>query len=400
MSLEIESQKDFEQYLLDATQLHQQGHLHQAIDIYRSLLDLAPQASFIHYNLAHALSEIEQHQEALKHYTLAVKNAPDDTDILFNLGCCQKKNGMPEDAAHTYQKLLALNEKDIDARYNLANCYKDLEHHAEAICHYKKVLELVPDHLSSLNNLAFLYHKRGDENDAIVYYQKVIQLNPENSSAHHMLSALKGEVISEAPVDYVQTVFDNYSSNYEASLLDKLEYRVPQKIKAAFLELFPQKNRFNCLLDLGCGSGLGALEFKDFCDRMIGVDLSPRMLDLAEEKKIYDQLYCQEILAFLTAAKRQYDIILAADVFTYIGDLEPVVQQVYDVCLDNCIFMFSTETCKEKYVLRKSGRFAHSERYLQEVLEAAGWKIHTRFTTDLRREKDGWISGMIHFAVK
>ena len=82
-------------------------------------------------------------------------------------------------------------------------------------------------------------------------------------------------------------------------------------------------------LDLGCGTGLAGVAFRDCVERLEGIDLSPGMVAEARAKGIYDALHVGEVVAHLKAATdRQFDLILAADVLVYVGDLAPLFLEV------------------------------------------------------------------------
>ena len=44
------------------------------------------------------------------------------------------------------------------------------------------------------------------------------------------------------------------------------------------------------VLDLGCGTGLIGSWFKDYARKLVGVDISPTMLDMATKKGCYHEL--------------------------------------------------------------------------------------------------------------
>lgn len=44
------------------------------------------------------------------------------------------------------------------------------------------------------------------------------------------------------------------------------------------------------ILDLGCGTGLIGSWFKDYARKLVGVDVSPTMLDMATKKGCYHEL--------------------------------------------------------------------------------------------------------------
>ena len=61
---------------------------------------------------------------------------------------------------------------------------------------------------------------------------------------------------------------------------------------------------------------------------------------------------------------------------------------------DGALFTFSTELETETdYVLRPSGRYAHSQQYLRSVSDRHGFSVITMRTENLRKQKEVWIPG-------
>lgn len=71
------------------------------------------------------------------------------------------------------------------------------------------------------------------------------------------------------------------------------------------------------------------------------------------------------------------DLITAADVLMYLGDLHGVTAIVQKLSADGAVFAFSVEDAQQAdgYVLRDSLRFAHSEAYVRKVLAAHGFTV-------------------------
>lgn len=399
MTHSIQSPEDIDALFTTAAEYQQKGQLEKAIKIYDRLIDILPHISILHYNIAHAYFDLDDKEQALSHYLSAFDLDPNDPDILFNLALCCKACNLFDKAIEKYKDLLNKEPANIDVLYNLGNCYKDNIDTDKAIETYHTLLEIDENHRSTINNLAYLYHKVGDEIQATAFYKKLLTIDPENASAKHLVSALSGENVSSTPDEYVQSVFDNYSDNYEQSLVNELNYSVPTKLREIFGVTFPQIKQIQNCLDLGCGSGLAAVEFVDICDSFLGVDLSEKMLQLAAKKDIYKSLIATDIESFLNQNEEMFDLILAADVFTYVGELQAIFEKLTVCATDSCVFSFSTELLKsrETFKLQKSGRFAYSKGYINKTAQNTGWQVVNTKATGLRKERGQWIDGIIYY---
>ena len=67
------------------------------------------------------------------------------------------------------------------------------------------------------------------------------------------------------------------------------------------------------VLDAGCGTGLCGPLLRTRAKRMTGVDLSPKMIEWAAERGIYDRLAAEELTTFLELACAETAIRLEAN---------------------------------------------------------------------------------------
>ena len=149
-------------------------------------------------------------------------------------------------------------------------------------------------------------------------------------------------------------------------------------------------------LDLGCGTGLCGEAFYDVCSALVGVDLSGNMIEKAAQKKLYSSLYVEEILRYLDSCDEIFDLILAADVLIYFGDLKPIFKKLDHISKPGTYFCFSTEKSTDQdFLLRRSGRFAHRSQYINKLCAETGWKILKAEPAKLRKERLEWIEGLI-----
>lgn len=380
-------------YLL-ALLYFEHGKQDEAAHWFGRTVELAPEAAPAHYNLGVIFFEQGNYDKAAKAYQEAATLCPEDEDVLFNLALAWKKLDKLEEALSCYQKILALSPDDQDTLYNLGVLYKDMNRPAESITTFEEVLSHNQEHAQSLNNLGYLYHKEGDDKKAISTYKKLIDLDHNAAMAAHMLAALSGETPATAPDAYVRDVFDSFSDHYDDSLVDKLGYTTPTLLK----EMLSSHGvrHFPSALDMGCGTGLSGEAFHDITGHISGLDLSPKMLDLAAKKNIYHSLHESDICSFLQEHRESYDLFLAADVFVYIGDLDDIFGLVKKRAHKNALFLFSTELTDQDFSLKPTGRYGHAESYIRHLATKNGFALIDVRGANIRKEKGEWIAGNLY----
>jgi len=282
--------------------------------------------------------------------------------------------------------------QDCEAKGDLAGAAELLE----------QALELTPGYASAWFALGELREKLGDTSAAAVAYQKARAADPEDRHGALLnLMRLGAVAPSSMPPVYVQTLFDHYAPEFDRSLVEGLNYSAPQVLLSA-LDAAKPGGRFAAVLDLGCGTGLAGAVFRDRTDKLVGVDLSPRMVEQARRKEIYDRLEVADIVTFLAAdrqAGNRYALVVAADVFAYFPDLAPLARAVAAVLAPRGLFAFTVETQEGLDVVLGEGlRFAHGEGHVRAALENAGLKLLGLDSASTRTEKGFPVPGLVAVA--
>ncbi len=283
--------------------------------------------------------------------------------------------------------------QDREAKGDLAGAAELLE----------QALELTPGYASAWFALGEIREKLGDFVGAIAAFGKARAADPDDRHGALLnLVRLKAVEPSTMPPAYVRALFDHYAPDFDRSLTDGLNYQAPALLLAAMDAAAGKAARFGTMLDLGCGTGLAGLGFRSKVDKLIGVDLSPRMIDEARDKKIYDRLEVSDLLEFLSAEPAEgqtYDLIVAADVFAYLPDLAPVAAAVAPVLAGGGYFAFTVETHPgEGVVLGEALRFAHSAEHVRAAVENAGLKLLSLDSAATRTEKGTPVPGLVAVA--
>lgn len=216
--------------------------------------------------------------------------------------------------------------------------------------------------------------------------------DPRDAVQAYMLDAAAGAAINQAPIDYLQTYFDGFAETFDHHLVGQLGYRVPEHLADMIAQ---QGRQFARILDLGCGTGLAAECLTRFGGRIVGVDVSEAMLDKARARGLYDVLVHQEGGAFLRATPGAFDLIFAADVLIYFGDLRPVMAAAAAALAPSGLLAITTETGAADWTLLRSGRFSHADDYVHAAAQP-GLRLLASKTTILRQEGAAGVAGTLH----
>src|SRR5690606_20369429 len=128
-----------------------------------------------------------------------------------------------------------------------------------------------------------------------------------------------------------------------------------------------------------------------------GADLSPRMLERARARGLYDALHeaaLQDLLAAQPAAC--WDLLVAIDVFIYVGALDAVFESARRALRPGGRLLCSLECADASaFVLTPAGRYAHSPEYAIRLARAAGFLPELEAEVPLRREHGEMLRGHV-----
>jgi predicted TPR repeat methyltransferase len=379
--------------------LEEQGRPEEAMECYEAAVQTDPRSARAHLNRGNILLASARIEEARDAYQLAVACDPNYAGAYFNLGNLNCLAREYEQAVRNYGTALRIKPDFADAFVAMGNALDELGRTVEAMHSFQHALAIRPDYAEVHVNLGSLAMKNGDLTEAAERYKKAIELGSINPMASYVLAALRGEGVGSIPDASVASFFDDFASRFDTHLVGTLGYSVPKLMREAVRRLTRDERRFQHALDLGCGTGLIGAHFKDIVAEIDGVDLSPKMLEQASRKQIYSKLTCNEIVAWLERAAAEsltFDIVLSADVFIYVGNLEPAFKATRRILADKGLFVFSVEHLAQgSFELLPTGRYAHSTSYLRELASRHGFAIELSEQVNLRKERDVTIEGSI-----
>jgi predicted TPR repeat methyltransferase len=408
--------------------LNRRGEKEAALEAFQTAIRQKPDFHEAINNLASTLSDLGRTREALNLYQQLVNQGAADAEVYANTGRALRREGMLKEAGEAFRRAIRLNPVnpeayralgevlmaqgdesgcieametciDLDpgnrnALASLGNIYYARQRHAAALKMYRRLLDLAPRDPIALAGCSQALLALGQKTAAAEMLREKLAVDADDAVSRHLLAALEGRQISESAGDYARQVFDGYAENFEQHLTGALEYSLPSSLPALLESLDGAEAWYERALDLGCGTGLVGANIRGYCGHLLGVDISPGMLEKAEQKAVYDELRASDLHEMLAGAEETFDLIVSADVLVYIGALDRLLALAAARCNPGARIIISTEQLDEgDYRLLETGRFAHSRDYVERCAQAAGLTVERSETVDLRRERGFWLKG-------
>lgn len=333
-------------------------------------------------NMGATLIKLKQDEKAIYYFIKAVSLNNGHYESLNNLASLYLKQDRYEIAARHYENLLENYSDDIEAHYNLAVCYMTSGDLDKALNHFDKItIDDKNFYCDSLVNIAIIYIKKKNYFQAREYLEKILSVYPDTLQATFLLDVISDSPKSKAiPEQFTKNLFDNYAVYYEKHMVEVLKYRLHEIILHFIQQMKKEDLKLTSfdILDLGCGTGLVAQQLKPYARKLIGVDISEKMIHYASKKNIYNSLIQEDLIYYLANNSNCFDMIIAADVFNYFGELINIFKHIKNHLTQNGIFIFSIELLEEAsshYLISKHIRFRHSEAYILDLIKASGLSL-------------------------
>lgn len=213
--------------------------------LFRSGIQTLPHNAKVHYNYANFLKDRGRHQEAIYHYTTALRLYPRHASAMNNLGTL---TGHPVEAERYYRRALDTNPQHNRALFNLGNLLKSQGKQEEAESMLRDSIRFGPQFADAYSSLASLYAEQKRFAEANEVYLLGIENCPDSSDLHNnygvfLVDTGEGEqaaahyqhAVRLKPAHYVAMVnlgrlLRSSNENKEAELWYKRALQVTRKV--------------------------------------------------------------------------------------------------------------------------------------------------------------------------
>lgn len=340
--------------------LSDRGQLQESLSLYRRAIAARPDLAAPRQNLATLWLRIGDDDEAIAESRAALALLPDYPLALNTLGVALAHRGRMEEAINALTAALRANPAYANAACNLGNVLARCDRRQEAIAAYRRALEIDP----RLSHVAF------------------------------DLAALGAEAPPpQMPKSYLTTFFNNYAPRFDRHM-EELHYAAPRLLADAVLA--EGNEHFDEAVDVGCGTGLVGALLRPHVGHFTAVDLADAMIAASRQRGVYDELVHEDLVEYLRRREAPIDLLLAADVLIYFGDLTNFFAAAAARLPAGGQFAFSIELTEDcDFRLQASRRYAHSADYIRRLAADHRWIELVAHECDLRNQTDTRARGMV-----
>ena len=374
---------------------HQQGRSDDAAALIQRSLELEPDRADWHSNLGIVLQNRLSLDDAVAAFRCAIALDPSHANAHSNLGVVLRAKGEVAEAEAAYRAAIRIDPEHSDAYHNLGVLLNAQKRPREAALCFSKVITLRPKDPEARRLLALAHCTLGEVGEAVKIFEEWLEDHPDDPVATHMLAACSGrDVPARASNAFIETTFDTFAASFDSKLA-KLSYRAPALVVEMLGRANAAPSKSLDVLDVGCGTGLCGPLVAPYARRLVGVDLSERMLAQARERNVYDELVRGELTTYLAGCSAAFDVIVSADTLVYFGPLDEVVGAAANALRRGGRLVFTVEELAgDRYSLGTSGRYRHAPEYVRRVLTAANLRPEI-VSAELRLEAGEPVAGLV-----
>lgn len=374
------------------------GRINAALAEFDAALALVPGRPSLLANRGAALCRLARWNEAVPALQAAVQADPSHADAWAALGLAQEALGQWAAAADGLQRAMALGLRSAALSLTLATCLLRLEQPAAALRSLDQALALDATLAEAWSVRGNLMRETGQLTDAARCFEQALAHGGDEALHRYYLASVRpGEPVPpHPPRAYVESLFDDYAPDFQHHLLQNLKYQAHSTLLTPLLEpLLAEGRRWSLALDLGCGSGLCGRLLAPVCDAVDGVDVSRVMVAQATACGAYRRVAHAELLPFLTESGEPADLIVAADVFIYVGAIDAVVLAAAQRLAPGGVLAFSVEQADPGHdlQLRPSLRYAHGQDAIERLAASCGLGVRALWAAAIREDQGQPVMG-------
>jgi predicted TPR repeat methyltransferase len=371
----------------------EKGRLEPARVAFEESLALAPGRPSVLGNLGITLFHLKRFEDAVSMLHQATAGDPSHVENWACLALAHEALDQWTDMAQALERACGLRPHQEQYWLKMSQVRLRLGQPKAALAALERTLELNSENAQAWSTRGSLLRELNRCEEAAACFEKALACGGDQELNSYYLNAVRETSASQPPPRrYVEGLFNDYAQDFQKHVVEHLRYQGHEHL---LRPLADSGRHFQRALDLGCGTGLCAPLLQSVSDVVDGVDISQALLAQARKLGIYRNLTHADIGAYLEGELSPADLVAAADVFIYVGELDAVFSSVRRVLAPHGCFAFMVEVSGGQDVcLLPSLRYAHSEAYIREIAAQHAFRVERIDRAPLRFDQTRPIEGL------
>ncbi|MDT8304098.1 MAG: tetratricopeptide repeat protein, partial [Sedimentisphaerales bacterium] len=174
----------------NAAQHYRDGHLRQAEQIYRLILQSNPDNPVALHSLGVIAHQKGNHDAAVELISKAIANNSHIPHFHNTLGLVFETLDKYNEAVAAYQQAVSVKPDYAEAYHNMAIALQSQSQYTAAVEKCKQAISIKPDYAEAYNTMGFSLEKQQQYAEAIKYYKKAVQFKPDFAEAYNHLGVV------------------------------------------------------------------------------------------------------------------------------------------------------------------------------------------------------------------
>jgi len=193
------------------------GSTEDAIENFKSAIQLKSDYAEAQYNLGIAYQKINQFDNASDYYEFAIRSQHAYPQAHNNLGVVYLNKGQIDLAVKSFEWAIAYSPNYAEAHNNLGSALQELKQFENAKKQFELATSINPDYAQAFHNLGILCEIINLPKDAISNYERTLELNPYFAEGYRNLCKVKKFKANDPQIAQIMSI---YSSN-DLNIADK-----------------------------------------------------------------------------------------------------------------------------------------------------------------------------------
>ena len=209
----------------------------RVVAMLRTVVDQDPNVIDAWFNLGNQYYKVGRFEEAIAHFSRALKLKPDYDLAVINMANAYRKLGRDDAALAGYEHYLTIDPKNAQVKYQIGEIYLDRGEDAKAEASFKAALAIDDRTASARNALGAMAFTRGDVATAEREIRAALAMKPDVRLAHYNLALIaeqRGDMAG-AETEYKRELEQHpgsYKAAFNLSRLYERQGNAPAQIAA------------------------------------------------------------------------------------------------------------------------------------------------------------------------